>query len=317
MEPVWTDLTKWRTSAGTKTPTLSTVVSLPPVSYLQDPWWDPWHETVNETLYDQHGTAAPAGRCRAHGLFQTTNQMIILSSLGPPSNRQDPSAQFLLGFPQQALPCDIRWIHFLQALQILHRSLGRSFQHVKHHEHHELCWIIVRTSINKSWILTHPYHDSPYVTIPYVIMVNMKRSIIISYGSYQYSYQYSYQLKFPFIHGRVLPVLIIFCKFLGFSHEITPHDFGTSRNSPSKAQLPRAWCSFSASSAFARRKSALGCSGSCQRLGIDLAPAMGVKNGLRLVKVRIHIFFKKHCLSHLFSKTRHLQHTTDRIYVYI
>ena len=222
MEPVWTDLTKWRTSAGTKTPTLSTVVSLPPVSYLQDPWWDPWHETVNETLYDQHGTAAPAGRCRAHGLFQTTNQMIILSSLGPPSNRQDPSAQFLLGFPQQALPCDIRWIHFLQALQILHRSLGRSFQHVKHHEHHELCWIIVRTSINKSWILTHPYHDSPYVTIPYVIMVNMKRSIIISYGSYQYSYQYSYQLKFPFIHGRVLPVLIIFCNFLGFSHEITP-----------------------------------------------------------------------------------------------
>ena len=71
-----------------------------------------------------------------------------------------------------------------------------------------------------------------------------------------------------------------------------PHDFGSSRNSPSKAQLPRAWCSFSASSAFARRKSALGCSGSCQRLGIDLAAAMGVKNGLRLAKVRIHIFLK-------------------------
>ena len=32
-------------------------------------------ERVEQTLYDRQGTAAPAGRCRAHGLFQTTNQI--------------------------------------------------------------------------------------------------------------------------------------------------------------------------------------------------------------------------------------------------
>ena len=155
-----------------------------------------------------------------------------------------------------------------------------------------------------------------YYTICYY-MVIMKRSIIISYGSYQYSYQYSYQLKFP-ISWEDTPSYHHVLPFSGiFPWKITPpHDFGSSRNSPSKAQLPRAWCSFSASSAFARRKSALGCSGSCQRLGIDLAAAMGVKNGLRLAKVRIHIFLKTLFITFILKNKTPTTYYRQSIYIY-